>query len=113
MTKHDLYWLAGLLEGEGHFHVHRYQRRSGSFYECAYLRLEMGDRDIVERARDLLGGIGSICAIRPKNPKHSTMYAWTIYHRNAENLLIAILPLMGERRQQQISKVLDTVFKLT
>ena len=49
MDSKDLYWLAGLLEGEGCFSSHR---KSG----YPSIVLQSSDKDIVKRAALLCGG---------------------------------------------------------
>ncbi|MEU4568649.1 hypothetical protein [Micromonospora sp. NPDC023956] len=91
----DVVWLAGLLEGEGAFDLHRdrYPR----------VRLEMTDRDVVGRAATLFGCSVRV-TLRPA-PAQATFHA-EVSGGRAEAVMRAILPHMGARRSQRIAGVL-------
>ncbi|MEU8655272.1 hypothetical protein [Actinoplanes philippinensis] len=91
----DLAWLAGLLEGEGAFDLHRqrYPR----------VRLGMTDRDIVTRAAELVGANVRV-SFRPA-PQTALWHA-EISGPRAEAVMRAILPHMGARRSSRIASVL-------
>lgn len=91
----NLAWLAGLLEGEGAFDLHRqrYPR----------VRLAMADRDIVARAAELLGATVRV-SLRPA--PQSAMWHAEISGPRAEAVMRAILPHMGARRSARIAAVL-------
>lgn len=91
-NRDDLIWLAGLLEGEGCFDLHR-----GKYPR---IRLAMTDRDVVGRAATLMG-----CSLRlslRKSPQKSTWHAETSGARAAD-ILWQLLPHMGARRSQKIA----------
>lgn len=93
----DTIWLAGLLEGEGCFDLHkgRYPR----------IRLGMTDRDVVGRAAVLMGSrVRS--TLRPA-PFKSTWHTEVSGNR-AALLMRSLLPHMGTRRSQRIADVLGT-----
>ncbi|WDS52057.1 LAGLIDADG endonuclease [Microbacterium phage Caron] len=94
-SRDDLIWLAGLLEGEGTFDAHRgrYPR----------VRLCMTDRDVVERAADLMGT--SVRLSLRQAPSTPTWNAELSGDRAAV-IMEAVLPLMGARRSQRIAEVL-------
>jgi hypothetical protein len=91
----DLVWLAGLLEGEGCFDLHRgrYPR----------IRLGMTDRDVVERAADLMETRVRI-ALHPA-PIQASWHTETS-GTNAVRLMRLLLPHMGTRRSAKIATVL-------
>ncbi|QDF14205.1 LAGLIDADG endonuclease [Microbacterium phage GardenState] len=91
----DLLWLAGLLEGEGAFDAHRgrYPR----------IRLQMTDRDVVERVAKLLGTTVRLSLKRA--PASATWNAELSGDRAAE-IMAALLPYMGARRSARIAEVL-------
>ncbi|GAA2843957.1 hypothetical protein Acy02nite_68590 [Actinoplanes cyaneus] len=91
----DVIWLAGLLEGEGTFDLHRerYPR----------VRLEMCDRDVVGRAATLMG-VGVRVTLR-RAPAQATFHA-EAQGPKAEAVMRAILPHMGARRSARIAAVL-------
>lgn len=90
----DLVWLAGLLEGEGTFDLHkeRYPR----------IRVAMSDRDVVGRAASLMGA-----SIRMSiGTHHKTMYHSEITGARASEIMLELLPYMGARRSSKIGEVL-------
>ncbi|MFG3710109.1 hypothetical protein [Micromonospora sp. NPDC047730] len=91
----DVAWLAGLLEGEAAFDLHRqrYPR----------VRLAMTDRDTVEHAARLMGA--SVRCSLNAAPASATWHA-EISGPKAEQVMRAILPHMHARRSQRIASVL-------
>lgn len=94
----DLLWLAGLLEGEGAFDLHRgrYPR----------IRLGMTDRDTVGRAASLMDSKIRL-TLRP-TPNKPTWHA-EISGEKAAAIMREILPFMGARRSQKIAEILSGV----
>lgn len=96
MTDRDIAWLAGILEGEGHFGYMAYTAR---------VDLWMSDRDVIERAATLLG---------KKVARRNTMgrkqwkplYGFTVCGALAIGLMFTIYTLLGSRRRQQIAGAL-------
>lgn len=95
MNREDLLWLAGLLEGEGSFDLHkgRYPR----------IRLGMTDRDVVGRAATLMG-TKVRTTLRPA-PWTATFHT-EVSGARAEAILWDLLPLMGARRSSKIATIL-------
>lgn len=91
----DLLWLAGILEGEGTFDLHRgrYPR----------VRLGMTDRDVVGRAASVMDATIrlSLRAAPAKPSWHAELSG-----PRAEELMADVLPHMGARRSQRIAEVL-------
>lgn len=59
------HWMAGFIDGEGCFHVHKKKVNGCETYDCQFsLTLRADDAPIAESMRQALGGIGSI-ARRP------------------------------------------------
>lgn len=105
MTVSDITWLAGILEGEGHFGVDT--RREANY---PTIGLNMADRDVVERAAQLMREIGdSPSQVTLKKARHDWKPQWRIslYGIAAELVMLAILPYMGERRSARICEVLE------
>jgi hypothetical protein len=94
-NRDDLLWLAGLLEGEGTFDLHRgrYPR----------IRLGMSDRDVVGRVATLLG-----CRVRLsfRRAPNSAIWHAEISGDRAAAVMEEILPYMGARRSAKIATVL-------
>lgn len=90
-------WLAGLLEGEGAFDAHRgrYPR----------IRLQMTDRDIVDRAAALMG---TTVRLSLKQAPASSTWNAELSGDRAAAIMAELLPFMGSRRSQRIADVLST-----
>jgi len=92
----DLYWLAGLIEGEGYFGIrHGYSPT---------VSLQMTDKDIVDRAHCVLG-----FGLRHERtlPSGKGCYSWTVLRQaQAAGLMMTLLPLMGARRAARITECL-------
>lgn len=99
------YWLAGLLEGEGTFMC-----GPPSAPNRPSLRLAMTDRDVVDRAGELLEARG----VSLKQPERHAQNGWkpvfVVYIRGAKAVAMMkdLYPLMGERRRKQIDRVLSS-----
>lgn len=95
MSRDDLLWLAGLLEGEGTFDLHR-----GKYPR---VRVGMSDRDVVGRAATLLG---ARVRLSLKPAPNSAMWHAEISGTKAVAIMREILPHMGSRRSGKIATVL-------
>lgn len=100
----NIAWLAGLIEGEAWIGTHTSSRGRKQ------LRVEiaMTDRDVLERAQEIAGG--SLTERKSPSltkPNKKPMYRLSWYTAQAERLLLAIRPYMGERRRQRIDDVLE------
>lgn len=95
LTRDDLIWLAGLLEGEGTFDLHkaRYPR----------IRLGMADRDVVGRAATL---IGASIRMTLSTQEHKPMFHTELSGARAAELMALLLPHMGARRSSKIGEIL-------
>jgi len=100
----DIAWLAGLLEGEGCFHVS--SPTTGRPGILVYL--QMRDYDVVLRAQQLMGA-GKIGHRKRSlhNPKHNDTFQISVHGRKAEPVMRDVLPYMGERKAAQISGILS------
>jgi hypothetical protein len=99
ISKLDLHWLAGLLEGEGSF-----MPGEPSNPNAPRISLAMTDFDIVRRAADLFG-IKSI-STRAGKPGWQTSYSFHLKGRRAIVMMQQLYPLMGARRKTQIERAL-------
>jgi hypothetical protein len=95
----DLHWLAGLLEGEGSFIA-----GPPSAPRTRAVVLSMVDRDVVERAAQLLD-----CAVTflpARRERWSDAYTTRVRGPRAVEWMKRLRPLMGERRRGQIDRAL-------
>lgn len=96
----DLYWLAGLLEGEGSF-----MKGPPSKPNCPYIALQMTDEDVVARAATLF----RVSYRKTRNRKPGLWketYMVQFRGQRAAGLMKDLHPLMGLRRKGQIERAL-------
>lgn len=103
----ELSWLAGLLEGEGSF-LGPKPHRSGR--NDLRIKCMMSDEDVVARCFELLGG--SLNSRQPNacglvvGHARKMVYTATLTGRRAASAMMALYPLMGDRRRRQISEAI-------
>lgn len=103
LTDTTLYWLAGLLEGEGYFGTVN-QRKGGRLYRYARVGVNMTDRDVIERVAALWGV--KVYVMKVSGVSKLVGYRVTIIGTHAIEIMCLLRPLMGSRRQAQIDKAL-------
>jgi hypothetical protein len=99
----DLYWLAGLLEGEGSFGISRQGRTNG---RVIYVSVVSTDEDVIRRVHSILnfGYSGPLRVL----PSGKTAYRWACNAQsNAVGLMMTLLPLMGQRRAADIKSCIE------
>jgi hypothetical protein len=104
MEEKSLYWLAGLLEGEGSFLC-----GPPSSPHCPIVTCSMTDEDVILRLANLWGV--SYCRVGEKRgAARGWKAAWTarLHGQRAVDLMKAIRPLMSRRRQEQIDKAISS-----
>lgn len=94
METRDLGWLAGLLEGEGCFVIGN----------SASLLLQMTDRDVVQRASEMLNSKVSPHPRLKLNRK--PLYYTAVHGSRAAAWMMTLWPFMGERRRAKILECL-------
>jgi hypothetical protein len=92
-------WLAGLLEGEGTF----FTTTNGYSPRVA---LAMTDRDVVEKAALLMGGV-KVYPRKSNNTKHKDQWWCMVTGARAAGVMMTIYSLMGNRRNSKILQVLE------
>jgi hypothetical protein len=97
MDEKDLFWLAGLLEGEGSF-----LKPAPSEPGYSRVKISMTDYDIILRVTALFK-VRYICASQPYQENHKCKYITQVKGRNAVTIMRQLYPLMGERRKMQIA----------
>lgn len=94
-NREDVIWLAGLLEGEGTFDLHR-----GKYPR---VRLAMCDRDVVGRAATLMG---TSVRLSMKPAPYAATWHSEAQGAKASEIMRAVLPFMGSRRSGKIAGIL-------
>lgn len=109
LTPTELAWVAGLLEGEGCFSIHKTTDR-GKLYEYPIVMCLMTDLDVIQQLQRVTG-IGRVGGPygrssrdgRPRKPQ----WRWAVQSKDqAAALMQHLLPHMGSRRQHRIRQVL-------
>ncbi len=114
MTKTELYWVAGLLEGEGCFS----RKSSGGTSRNILVSCQMTDPDVLKRLQRIAGG--TFHGPHGNGPRgRLPRYMWRVHGKAARLLMEKLLPLMGKRRSGRIrllireyDAVVDHVFRL-
>ncbi len=99
ISNEDLYWLAGLLEGEGSF-----LKGPPSAPRHPVVALQMTDKDVVSRVAAMFGRKTG-CWQSPQARWRPT-YMTRITGAKAVAWMTALRPLMGTRRRAQIDRAL-------
>lgn len=103
MTDIELYWVAGLLEGEGCFNV----SFAGSFRVT--VKCNMTDEDVIRRLHKIVGAgtVRGPVEKKAQNGRGKPQWIWTLGRtQGAEELMRALHPLMGTRRAAKIDAIL-------
>lgn len=101
----SLNWLAGLLEGEGYFGTIK-NRVGGKAYRYPRVGVSMTDQDVITRVATMFGlGMYTIKAPGNSHGYLDSYRAWSTGEAGA-NWMRRLHPLMGARRQSQISVAL-------
>ena len=92
----DIAWLAGLLEGEGHF----------TWDGTLRVVLRMTDADVVASAARLMETTMS-GPYHCDNPRYKPIYVAQVQGRRARAIMAAVANYMGKRRSAQIARALE------
>lgn len=99
MNQVEAAWLAGLIEGEGTIGQYKYGTRTSTV-----LRVEMKDKDVIEKAMKV-AGCGNIVFKKARGNSKET-WCWSITQaKQVEKICKEILPFMGARRSAKIREI--------
>lgn len=90
-TSNDLSWLAGFLEGEGHF---------GTAAKCEQVAASQVNDEPLARVLRLLGGSMTYHVATRKN--ENDIFRWAVTGSRARGVMLTLFPLLSEKRQEQI-----------
>ena len=96
----DIYWVAGLLEGEGCFYD---PSRAG---HNPTIQLIMTDKDVVIRVAKILGAYKVIECNKPTK-SGKPLYRMVLYGRQVLCWMLTLYSLMGERRKAKIKEIVS------
>lgn len=98
LSRENLAWLGGLLEGEGTF-----SQVNGRYLG---VKVEMTDEDVVRRCYELTG-VGRLSLWRGRTENHKAVFAWRVQDSaTAYAVMVAVWPWLGQRRHQKIVDVI-------
>lgn len=105
----DIAWIAGILEGEGHFGIWE-KRSKGYAYPVYRIACNMCDLDVLERLHRLVG-IGHLSGPQKRQqPHHLPAWRWSLNKRaDIYDLAVALLPHMGKRRGERLRQMIATL----
>ena len=99
----DLYWAAGLFEGDGCFSIQK--------HSCPMASVDMTDYDVVKKIADLLHGKLSGPHIRKSQVRsingQKPIWSARWYGSKAVGLMMTLYSMLGQRRQGRIKEILD------
>lgn len=102
MTTNELYWLAGMYEGEGSFVPGPPSRPN-----VPRATLVSTDHDVIQKVAALTPG-AIITSVPSRDPRHKDKWRIVIYGPRAVALMLKLRPLMGKRRQAAIDRAVAT-----
>lgn len=105
ITLKHIYWLAGLLEGEGCFQA--YETRNVRRQRTVTLSVRMTDQDVIEQVACLLRLHNEhihIHTARPQKAHYKYQYICAVGGTRAIQWMMTLYPLLGQRRQEQIRR---------
>jgi len=92
VTKADIAWAAGFLEGEGSFSA----RRGPKVTACQV------DLEPLERLRSLFGGV----MFKRKTPKGTPAWVWAANGTRGAGVIFTVFPFLSQRRRSQAAAAL-------
>lgn len=111
----ELAYLAGILDGEGHFGVTKQSGnlkkngQRGITYIALRVRCKMTDEYTLQRLQKFFGG--KVKPVRTpsllKNPKNKPTWEWTRQYKYAKQVMEQIFPFMSPRRKARIIQLLS------
>ena len=100
LKEKDLYWLAGILEGEGTFAIGK--RKYGLY---PMIRVQMADKDVIKQVHGLVDS--KLYYAKARSEGRKPLWSVSIHKKQVvKELLELILPIMGERRTRRIKELL-------
>src|SRR3990167_7223191 len=104
ISKSDLCWLAGLLEGEGSFRIATFRNTKYGIYKYPQIRCAMTDEDVVMRCHQVTS-FGTVTGPHspPSRAGRKPTWIWSVDKtKQVIELMNHLLPYMGTRRAEQI-----------
>lgn len=94
-------YLAAMIDGEGSVMFKRLQKKSENTPVLTPVIGVYNTYELVIRMIHAFAQCGNVTVGKRPNPKHKTIYAWTIYnHKDAQYVLGNVLPLLIIKKRQ-------------
>lgn len=107
MDMKEYYWATGMYEGEGSAGVIRPKAsKNDKRYTQLVVTVTSTDIDVLDRFKATFGGLGTIHSTGKRPNQTKQCYRWRSTCRSARQVLMTMLPMLGERRLQQATSVL-------
>jgi len=97
MKKEDLFYLAGLFDGEGSIYITQTHKRK-KIYHNLTVRLTSTNKEILDWCKEIID-LGTI-QIRKKIDNRKQAYDWSLKGRQAEKLLKILHPYLRIKKKQ-------------
>lgn len=98
-TEKEIYWIAGLLEGEGCFQLNK--------PNSIMISLEMIDEDTIRRAAKIIDSTANVREYEGRTETRKTTWKFQISGEIAIEWMQLLFPIMSKRRQEKISELLE------
>lgn len=104
LRTNDLYWLAGLVEGEGCFRMDASKYK----YRSPRIVVKMTDRDVVERAAGIFNSKVRNIKLAPAEVAkgYKPQFVTEVGGRRAAGWMMTLYSLLGNRRKGKIHEIL-------
>ncbi len=91
LSKFDLGWLAGILEGEGYF-GYRYNKHKDTAYLDCSITMSSTDEDIIDRLHNMFPGKSPYIKM-PREGKlhHKPQYTWGVNKRQVVRSICTLI----------------------
>lgn len=100
IVEKDLFWLAGLLEGEGTFYMTKERNRC-----IPVMAVSMTDEDIIKRVSELWQR--KYHCLKKQKEHHKCPYRVAICGAPAIEWMTLLRPFMGKRRSAKIKSIIE------
>lgn len=94
-------WMAALIDGEGSICIYDATGKGKGRPDLTFrVAVASTDRRLLEVARAMSGGIGTLCDHRPATSRWRRTYVWYVPSQRAVGLLCRLAPLLIVKRVQ-------------
>ena len=111
-NKNKLIYLAGIVDGEGHFCRPRNKNGQGRTFKQSRLIVENLSKNLIYWIKENFGGgVDMHFRDRVKHPTWQDIYRWTISGKKCEELAVRLQPYLIVKKEQ-VKRVLPEFYKV-